>query len=173
MPLYFQVRWAERTDYDTGTVYRSREFSPSESWEAAGTISAAYVAGTASVVTGVACTAMRMAPLGIALAAPLMMAATSGGAKYAMMGNDAKLCETRVWVPWVEKKEYSVRTLAGGQHVLWDVKDNRQMESGLNPQLENTSTNVEWSNDTASSTSARPVQVHHIAESGVDPFRCH
>jgi len=127
MPLYFQVRWAERTDYDTGTVYRSREFSPSESWEAAGTISAAYVAGTASVVTGVACTAMRMAPLGIALAAPLMMAATSGGAKYAMMGNDAKLCETRVWVPWVEHKEYSVRTLEGGQHVLWDVKDNRQV----------------------------------------------
>ncbi|KAF8839055.1 hypothetical protein BDN67DRAFT_1012592 [Paxillus ammoniavirescens] len=77
MPLYFQARWAERVDYDAGTVYRSREFSPSESWETAGTITAACAAGTASVVTGAACTAVGLAPLGVALAAPLMIAANA------------------------------------------------------------------------------------------------
>ncbi|KIK97280.1 hypothetical protein PAXRUDRAFT_24707 [Paxillus rubicundulus Ve08.2h10] len=157
MPLYFQARWAERIDYDAGIAYRSREFSPSESWETAGTISAACVAGTASVVTGVACTAVGMAPLGVALATPLMMAANLGGARYATMNSDARLFETRVWVPWFEHKEYSVRMFEGGQHVLWDVKDNRQLRSLVSycgPTLERviswrTRADLEWNNDTS------------------------
>jgi len=126
MPLYFQARWAERTDHDSGTVYRSREFSAAESWETAGTITAACAAGTASVVTAITCTVVGMGALGGTLAAPMMMAASAGGTRYATMNNDARLCETRVWVPWFDHKEYSVRNFEGGRHVLWDVKDDRQ-----------------------------------------------
>ena len=49
-----------------------------------------------------------------------------GGNKYATMGQDAKLCETRVWVPWSEHKEYSVRMVGTGQCGLWDVRENKQ-----------------------------------------------
>ena len=49
-----------------------------------------------------------------------------GGAKYAMMGSDTKLCETRVWVPWFEHKEYPVRMVDATRCGLWDVKENRQ-----------------------------------------------
>ncbi|KAF9226164.1 hypothetical protein BS17DRAFT_776796 [Gyrodon lividus] len=78
LPLHFQVRWAERTDRDSMTVYRSREFSPGESWETGGTIGIACAAGTASVVTAAVCTAVGMGGLGAALATPLMLAANAG-----------------------------------------------------------------------------------------------
>ncbi|KIK97284.1 hypothetical protein PAXRUDRAFT_825089 [Paxillus rubicundulus Ve08.2h10] len=78
IPLYFQVRWAERTDHDSGAVYRSREFNALDSWGTAGTIGAACVAGTASVVTAIACTAVGMGAAGGALATPMMMAASAG-----------------------------------------------------------------------------------------------
>lgn len=50
-----------------------------------------------------------------------------GGARYATMGSDTKLCETRVWVPWFEHKEYSVRMIGGGSCGLWDVRENKQV----------------------------------------------
>ena len=71
LPLHFQARWAERTDGDSGTVYRSREFCPEESWEMGATIGAAYAAGTASVITAV----IAGGPI---VAGPLMMAAHAG-----------------------------------------------------------------------------------------------
>ena len=71
LPLHFQARWAERTDRDSGTVYRSREFCPEESWEMGATIGAACAAGTASVVIA-ATTGGRF------VAGPLMMAGNAG-----------------------------------------------------------------------------------------------
>ena len=139
LPLNFQVRWAERTDRDSGTVYRSREFCPKESWEMGATIGAACAAGTASVITGVI-------PGGAMVASPLMRAANAGknspecltkirllinvwigGRRYALLGQDAKLCETRVWVPWCKHKEYSVRMVGPGQCGLWDVKESKRV----------------------------------------------
>lgn len=49
-----------------------------------------------------------------------------GGATYATVGCNTMICEARVWVPWVEHKEYSVRMIDAGQCVLWDVKENSQ-----------------------------------------------
>lgn len=43
------------------------------------------------------------------------------------MGQDAKLCETCVWVPWVVHKEYSVRIVDAARCGLWDVRENRQV----------------------------------------------
>ncbi|KAI5999386.1 hypothetical protein F5J12DRAFT_277106 [Pisolithus orientalis] len=126
LPLYFQVRWVKRTDYDQGTAYVSREFSEGESWEAGATIGLACAAGTASVITGATSLLTGWEGAGMAIAAPLMMAASAGGKRYATMGQDAKLCETRVWVPWFEHKEYSVRLVDGGRCVLWDVKENKE-----------------------------------------------
>ena len=79
LPLHFQARWAERIDHDSGTVYRSREFCPDESWEMGATIGRAYAAGTASVVT--AATSVRTGWGGVGIpfvAGPLMMAASAG-----------------------------------------------------------------------------------------------
>ncbi|KAF8551222.1 hypothetical protein OG21DRAFT_1512999 [Imleria badia] len=120
LPLYFQARWVERTD-NSGVVYRSRAFCPEESWEMGATIGTACAAGTASVVIGTI-----TGWIGEPLSAPLMAVANAGGAKYATMGSDTKLCETRVWVPWFEHKVYSVRSVGAGRCGLWDVKENRQ-----------------------------------------------
>ena len=144
LPLYFQARWAQRTDYDSGTVYRSRPFCPEESWEMGATIGLACAAGTASVVTGAVSVLPGCAGVSF-IAAPLMLAASAGktsprlainvglvidvrigGNRYATMGQDVKLCETRVWVPWFEHKEYSVRMVGAGQCGLWDVRENRR-----------------------------------------------
>ncbi|KIJ58951.1 hypothetical protein HYDPIDRAFT_118931 [Hydnomerulius pinastri MD-312] len=127
MPLYFQVRWAQREDYENGTVYRSREFSPEESWETGATIGIACAAGTASVLTAVACTATGLESVGGVVAAPLMLAACAGGNRYATISSDSKLYETRVWVPWFDHKEYSVRNVDGARCVLWDVRENKQV----------------------------------------------
>lgn len=43
------------------------------------------------------------------------------------MRQEAKLCETWVWVPFAEHKEYSVRMVGAGRCGLWDVKENRQV----------------------------------------------
>lgn len=84
LPLYFEVRWTEKVDSETGTTYRSREFSPEESWETGGTIGLACAAGTASVVTAAACTTVGMEGLGVAVAAPLMLAASAGKRSYSV-----------------------------------------------------------------------------------------
>ncbi|KAN0074548.1 hypothetical protein V8E55_011597 [Tylopilus felleus] len=126
LPLYFQARWVERTDPDSGAVYRSRAFCPEESWEMGATIGTACAAGTASVVIGATSFFTGWGEIGVPLSSPLMALAHAGGAKYGTIGSDTKLCETRVWVPWFEHKEYSVRMVNGGQCGLWDVKENRQ-----------------------------------------------
>ena len=72
LPLYFQARWAQRTDYDSGTVYRSRAFCLEESLEMGATIGVAYAAGTASILTGWDNTGVPY------IAAPLMLAASAG-----------------------------------------------------------------------------------------------
>ncbi|KAF8139770.1 hypothetical protein EV363DRAFT_1413348 [Boletus edulis] len=131
LPLYFQARWVERTDYDSGVVYRSRAFCPEESWEMGATIGAACAAGTASVVIGVTSLFTGWGEIGVPISSPLMLLAHAGGNKYATMGSDTKLYETRVWVPWFEHKEYSVRMVGGSQCGLWDVKENRQIYASL------------------------------------------
>ncbi|KAH0826286.1 hypothetical protein J3R83DRAFT_5761 [Lanmaoa asiatica] len=78
LPLHFQARWVERADYDRGTVYRSREFCPEESWEMGATIGTACAFGTASVVTGITSVFTGWGEVGVPLAAPLMMAANAG-----------------------------------------------------------------------------------------------
>lgn len=146
LPLYFQARWVERTD-DNGVVYRSRAFCPEESWEMGATIGTACAAGTASVVIGTTSVFTGWGEIGVPISGPLMAMASAGetlyfgtclrecvystslslgGNKYATMGGDTKLCETRVWVPWFEHKQYSVRRV-GGQCGLWDVRENRQV----------------------------------------------
>ncbi|CCL99736.1 uncharacterized protein FIBRA_01758 [Fibroporia radiculosa] len=127
MPLYFQVRWAQRKDDEHGIVYWSREFSPQESWDTGATIGIACAAGTASVLSAAACTLTGMGAVGGVVAAPLMSLACAGGNNYAAIGSDSKLYETRVWVPWFEHKEYSVRNVGEGRCVLWDVRENKQV----------------------------------------------
>ncbi|KAG8214823.1 hypothetical protein J3R82DRAFT_9972, partial [Butyriboletus roseoflavus] len=78
LPLYFQARWVERADYDSGTAYRSREFSPQESWEMGATIGIACAFGTASVITGVTSIVKGWEGVGVPLAAPLMIMANAG-----------------------------------------------------------------------------------------------
>ncbi|KAF8841488.1 hypothetical protein BDN67DRAFT_1068451 [Paxillus ammoniavirescens] len=122
LPLHFQVRWAERQDYD-GSVRRSREFSAEESWEIGATIGVACAAGTASVLTAT----LAGGAMAKSRAALLMAAANAGGRRYANMGSDANLYETRVWVPWFDHKEYSVRRIGEGEPcVLWDISENKQ-----------------------------------------------
>ena len=75
LPLYFQARWAQRTDHDSGVVYQSRAFCPEESWEMGATIGAACAAGTASVVIG-------WGEIGVPLSAPLMAVANAGERLY-------------------------------------------------------------------------------------------
>jgi len=82
LPLYFQARWVERADHDSGAVYRSREFSPGESWEAGATIGAACAAGTASVVIGATSLFTGWGGIGVPLSAPLMGLASAGEALY-------------------------------------------------------------------------------------------
>ena len=82
LPLYFQARWAERTDHDSGAVYRSRAFSPGESWKMGATIGAACVAGTASVVIGTTSILTGRGEIGLSLAGSLMAAANAGEKLY-------------------------------------------------------------------------------------------
>ncbi|KAG8214820.1 hypothetical protein J3R82DRAFT_9969, partial [Butyriboletus roseoflavus] len=70
LPLYFQARWVERADYDSGTCLSiTRVFSGRSQWEMGATIGTACAFGTASVITGV---------VGVPFAAPLMMMANAG-----------------------------------------------------------------------------------------------
>ncbi|KAI9567978.1 hypothetical protein HD554DRAFT_2039097 [Boletus coccyginus] len=110
LPLYFQARW----------------FCPGESWEAGAMIGKACAAGTAAVVIGAMSLFRDLGAIGVTLPAGLVAVTYAAGAKYAAMDSDTKLCETRVWVPWFEHKEYSVGMVGKDQCVLWDVKENRQ-----------------------------------------------
>lgn len=83
LPLHFEVRWTERVD-ENGATYRSREFSPEESWETGGMIGLACAAGTASVVTTAASTIVGMPGLGATVAGPLMLAASAGKRSYSV-----------------------------------------------------------------------------------------
>jgi hypothetical protein len=82
LPLYFQARWAERTDHDSGVVYRSRAFCPDESWEMGATMGAACAAGTASVVIGVTSFFTGWGEIGVPLSVPLMAVANAGETLY-------------------------------------------------------------------------------------------
>jgi len=149
LPLHFEVRWVQRVDFDTGNVWRSREFSHDESMEMLATIGGACAAGTASVVSAGALVTGDMiagVPMiaGIPMISwPLMNVACAGesfsslmlyhhvdvakypgGSKYGTWGADGRLCTARVWVPF-RNKEYSVRIVEGRGCVLWDIGDNR------------------------------------------------
>ncbi|KIK93109.1 hypothetical protein PAXRUDRAFT_789671 [Paxillus rubicundulus Ve08.2h10] len=120
LPLHFQVRWAER-----------RAFSAEESWEIAATVGVACAAGTASVLTA-ALASGAMAKSAISILPLILKTLTSdplGGRRYAnITRSDANLYETRVWVPWFEHKEYSVRRIGEGEGcVLWDIGENKQV----------------------------------------------
>lgn len=79
LPLYFQARWVQRTDSDSGAVYQSRAFCPEDSWEMGKTIGVACAAGTASVVTAATSVLTGWQGVGVPLiAGPLMVAANAG-----------------------------------------------------------------------------------------------
>ena len=82
LPLYFQARWVERTDSDSGTVGRSRAFCSDESWEIGAAMGAACAAGTASVVIGITSMFTGWGEIGVPISTPLMAIAKAGETLY-------------------------------------------------------------------------------------------
>lgn len=72
----------ERTDPDSGAVYRLRAFCPEESWEMGATIGTACAAGTASVVIGATSFFTGWGEIGVPLSSPLMALAHAGEIAY-------------------------------------------------------------------------------------------
>ncbi|KAG0697838.1 hypothetical protein DFH29DRAFT_130786 [Suillus ampliporus] len=78
LPLHFEARWVQRVDFDTGNVWRSREFSHDDSMEMLATIGGACAAGTASVLSAGAFFASDMVAGIPIVSGPLMAVASAG-----------------------------------------------------------------------------------------------